>query len=80
MKVTIFVEREYEMDETRILAEPGFVPPSSDASEGEKQEWLRESFYELCGFERDEDHIDGSYVHLVSEYAHSDFEWPAEPS
>ena len=52
------VEREYEMDEAKVLAE--FGPPEKHGQT--KEEFLRESFYELCGFERDQDHIDGSYV------------------
>ena len=76
MRVTVVVERVYEMDEARILSEPGFAPPSQDASEDEKHRWLRESFYELCGEDRDEDHVDGKYVWLVREDGEHDFEWP----
>ena len=78
MKVRITVEREFEMDEARVLAEPGFEPPLFDASDDVKRDWLRESFYELCGFERDQDHIDGSYVKETNEFVHADFEWPKD--
>lgn len=77
MIVRITVEREYEMDEHRVLTEPGFEPPPLGVSEDTEQAWLRESFYELCGFERDQDHIDGSYVRLLNEHVDADFEWPS---
>jgi hypothetical protein len=74
------VTREFEMDEARCLADPGFAPPAESASAAEKQVWLEETFYELCGFERDEDHIDGSYVQrkvgIGWGYIETEFEWP----
>lgn len=76
MRVVVTVTREYEMDEARILAERSFEPPPSDATQDEKKAWLRESFYELCGFDRDKDHLDGSYVSLVRDDGEADFEWP----
>lgn len=80
MRVTITVRREYEMDERRVLAEAGFEPPGPEAAPAELRAWLRESFYELCGFDRDEDHVDGTYVHLtndgVRESTEAIFDWP----
>lgn len=76
MKITVTVTREFEMDEQRILTEPGFDPPASSATEAEKRKWLEESFWELCGFQRDEDHVDGSYVHNTDDRGDSEFEWP----
>lgn len=68
MRVTISVARTFEMDEAKVLADFAPVP------EGQTREaFLRESFYELCGFERDEDHIDGSFVRLVDEASDADF-------
>lgn len=75
MRVTITVEREYEMDEAKVIAEFGSVM----AETGQPLDaFLRESFFELCGFERDVDHIDGSYVRLLDEYDESHFEAVAE--
>lgn len=76
MKVEVSVTRTYEMNEARVLAEPGFDPPPPDADEDDKREWLIESFYELCGFGRDQDHVDGKFVWLISEDGDSDFRWP----
>lgn len=78
MKVTVTVTRVYEMDEQRVLSEPGFAPPAPDASEDEKRRWLRESFYELCGFDRDQDHVDGKYVWGVDEDSDTEFAWPRQ--
>ena len=76
MRVRVTIEREYEMDEARVLAEQSFEPPPSDADRLEVRTWLRETFWELCG-ERDRDHIDGSYVWLINEDGDTDFYWPA---
>lgn len=76
MKVAVTVTRTFEMDEQRILTEPGFDPPASDAPVEEKRRWLIESFWELCGFERDQDHLDGSYVHNIGDEGEDEFEWP----
>lgn len=80
MRVEITVTRVYEMDENRILGDRDFEPPPADATLHEKREWLRESFYELCGFERDQDHLDGSYVKLAhnGETADAWFLWSPE--
>lgn len=74
VKVTMTVERIYEMDAERVLSESGFDPPTTDATPQERNRWLRETFYELCGFERDEDHVDGSYVKLVNEATDTEFD------
>lgn len=74
MKVTVTVTRVYEMDATKVLSEPTFAPPAADVPNFEKERWLRESFYELCGFDRDEDHVDGTYVKLVDESSETEFE------
>lgn len=76
VRVRVTVEREFVMDARKVLAEPGFEPPPADAAPEEKRRWLKESFFELCGFSRDEDHLDGSYVLNTNEYDDSDFEWP----
>lgn len=76
MKIAVTITREYEMDETKILGTEDFDPPPSNATIEEKRHWLMESFWELCGFERDVDHLDGTYVHLTDEIAATDFEWP----
>jgi hypothetical protein len=76
VKVEITVTRVYDMDEQRVLSEPSFDPPASDAPLQEKRRWLVDSFYELCGWQRDQDHVDGSYVGLSDEYDSVDFEWP----
>lgn len=76
MKVVVNVTREFEMDEQRVLNEPGFDPPAADASIDEKRRWLRESFWELCGWDRDADHVDGTFVQNVDEDADADFFWP----
>lgn len=39
---------------------------------------LRETFWELCGYERDQDHIDGTYVWVDGETLIA--EWPPELS
>src|SRR5690242_1196301 len=75
VKVVVTVTREYEMDEARILDRWDFDPPPHDAPNAEKREWLIESFWELCGFERDQDHLDGTYVHLDAESSDTDYEW-----
>ena len=80
MKVEVTVTRTYEMDVERILAEPEFAPPAADTPDDEKRAWLRETFYELCGFERDEDHVDGTYVQLVDEFSDHDFWFPRAAS
>lgn len=80
MRVVMTVSREFEMDEQRCLAEASFDPPAPDATVDEKQEWLEETFYELCGFERDEDHVDGSYVQrklgIGWGNVETEFDWP----
>lgn len=76
MKIRVLIEREYEMDEARVLAERDFEPPPDDATPHEKRKWLRESFYELCGPSRDADHLDGSYVRLTDEIGDTEFDWP----
>jgi len=63
VRVVIEIEREYEMDAARILAE--FGPPEKFGQDEESFLW--ESFNELCGWGRDQDHIDGTYVRLVDE-------------
>lgn len=80
MKVEITVTRVFEMDEKRILSESEFKPPDPSASMEEKQRWLVESFWELCGFDRDHDHLDGNYVWLDGEHGETDFDWPEELS
>lgn len=76
MLVRMTVERVFEMDEEKVLNEPEFRPPPADATPAEKRRWLQESFFELCGFDRDEDHLDGSYVKNTREDSDTDFEWP----
>lgn len=71
MKVTVTVEREYEMDKAKVIADFGPVPDGIP-----EVTWLRESFYELCGAERDEDHVDGSYVKLIDETVDDEWEAP----
>ena len=68
MRVTIAVAHTYEMDEERVLA-----VFADEIGEQTREAFLRESCYELCGVERDEDHIDGSYVRLVDEASDADF-------
>jgi hypothetical protein len=36
----------------------------------------QESFYELCGFDRDRDHLDGRYVWQEGEEVAAEFDWP----
>lgn len=76
MRVVMTVTREYEMDEARILAEPGFDPPAADAPVEVKQRWLEETFFELCGFQRDEDHFNGTLVVNTVEEGETEFDWP----
>jgi hypothetical protein len=76
MRVVVTVTREYEMDENLLLNQPRFKPPSIDAAPQEKRRWLRESFYELCGFDRDQDHLDGSFVQNTDEIGDTEFDWP----
>lgn len=78
MKVIVTVTREYEMNEERILSNPSFAPPPEDAPDTEKRAWLEESFYELCGFDRDKDHLDGRYVWNTEGYGDTEFVWPEE--
>lgn len=78
MKVIVTVTREYEMDEKRILTEPGFAPPLTSESTTVKRAWLAESFYELCGFQRDQDHVDGTFVRNTDEFGDTEFEWPED--
>lgn len=78
VRVRITVEREFLMDADRILGRSDFDPPGSTAEPDEVQKWLKESFYELCGYDREEDHVDGSYVWLVKEDSDADFDWPEE--
>jgi hypothetical protein len=80
MRITATVERVYEMDVARVLAEPGFDPPPPDTPEEFKQRWLRETFWELCGFDRDVDHVDGKYIWLVQESGDVEFDWPRAPA
>lgn len=75
MRVEVTITRRYEMDAARVLAESSFEPPPPDAPEDEKREWLRESFWELCGFWRDADHLDGRYVWLVDDDSDAYFWW-----
>lgn len=76
VRIRVTVEREFEMDARRCLAERDFDPPSADATNEEKREWLNESFWELCGYDREHDHIDGRYVWSVDADDVADFEWP----
>jgi hypothetical protein len=76
MRVVVTVTREFFMDVRKVLNEPGFNPPAHDAPVHEKQKWLRESFFELCGFDRDQDHLDGTYVQFREEYGDNEFDWP----
>ena len=78
MKVVVTVTREYEMDEKRVLNQRDFDPPPADASNAEKRAWLQESFWELSGFERDQDHLDGKFVWNTDEIGDTEFEWPKE--
>ena len=78
MRIEITVTRVYEMDEARVLSEPGFEPPAPGASAAEKRVWLRETFYELCGWERDDDHLDGSYVKNVDEWTEAEWNWEGD--
>lgn len=75
MRVEVTITRTYEMDEKRVLDQRDFDPPPQDAPDAEKRAWLVESFWELCGFERDQDHVDGKYVWLVDEDDDTDFWW-----
>lgn len=81
MKVRVYIEREFDFDAEKCLAEDLFAPPDADASQDEREAWLRESFYELLSDFRssDQDHIDGSYVSLVDESDHVDFDFGAVP-
>lgn len=76
MKVLVTITREFWMAEERVLAEPGFDPPPSDATPYQRRIWLEESFYELCGIDRGQDHLDGSFVQLRSDAVDVDFDWP----
>jgi hypothetical protein len=78
MRIEITLTRVFEMNEQRVLSESGFEPPPVTATAAEKRSWLHESFYELCGFERDQDHVDGSYVRKVDEYGESEFDWTGD--
>lgn len=81
MKVVVEITREFEVDEAAILAEVTFDPPPADASEEDKRDWLRESFYELLFDFRtsDSDHVSaGQYVRLVDEDSYTDFRWPVK--
>ena len=75
MKVVVTVTREYEFDAARTLTEPSFDPPPQDSDEDAKREWMRESFWELCGWQNDRDHVDGKFVWLLTEDDEYDFEW-----
>lgn len=80
MKVTMTVTRTFEMDSHRVLIEPTFDPPPTNTPPNKLRRWLQESFYELNGWDRDHDHVDGSYVRLVSETGETEWEWPDEIS
>lgn len=76
MKVTLTVTRTYQMAEVSVLTEPGFKPPAPQTPIEDVRKWLQESFFELCGLERDEDHVNGSFVRLVEETVESEWDWP----
>ena len=77
MEVIVSSYQRYKMDEKKILSEQSFNPPPENATLEEKKAYLRESFYEL-GCDRTQDHVDGTYVWLVSEDGEADFEWPKD--
>jgi hypothetical protein len=61
---TIYVDwrMTYEMDVVKVKADFKDEIASDMACGLTEEQALQESFYELCGPERDQDHIDGSYV------------------
>lgn len=76
MKVAVTVTRTFEIDDVRVLTEPRFDPPAPQTPIEGVRKWLQESFHELCGFGRDEDHVDGSYVRLTEETSEVEWYWP----
>jgi hypothetical protein len=76
VRVIVTIEREFEMDEARILGRSDFAPPPADADADTKRDYLRESFFELCGVDRELDHVDGSYVYLAHDSVDVHFAWP----
>lgn len=76
MKVTLTITRTFEIDDVRVLTEPSFTPPPPQTAIDDVRRYLQESFYELCGVDRYDDHVDGSYVRRVSEDVEAEWYWP----
>lgn len=76
VRVRVTYEREFAMDARKVLGDRSFDPPPEDAPAEDKRRWLIESFWELCGSDREQDHLDGSYVVLRDEHDEADYEWP----
>jgi hypothetical protein len=67
----ITVERTYKVNLSKIRRDFA-TELTEDMQSREEYHVLRETVCELCGFDRDEDHIDGSYVWLSDESADYD--------
>lgn len=73
VEITVTVERTYSMNLSKIRRDFGTEIAEDIAAHGRSEyHVLRETFGELCGFDRDEDHIDGTYVWLEDEDADYD--------
>ena len=77
MKIRVTYEREYEMNVERIKRDFASEISEDMANDPGRSEEsvLVETFHELCGFDRDQDHIDGKYVWLCD--THFDMDWNA---
>lgn len=74
LRVEMTVTRSYDFDWAKVKRDMPEVVEADLALGRTEEQSMHETFYELCGFDRDEDHIDGSYVKLVEETGET--EWP----
>ena len=78
LRVRITREREYEIDLDRLYEVFG-AEIATDVDSGlhpDEHSSIRESFFELCGWDNDEDHTREGIVALSGEYSDTDWEWP----
>lgn len=82
MSELVFVEieqtRRFAVDIARIRETFGAEIAEDVARGRTERDSLRETFWELCGYDRDCDHIDGKYIWVTDENVTA--EWPQELS
>lgn len=73
LELEVAQTRRYAVDLERIERDFAVELAEDIAGGRTKAQSLRETFFELCGLDRDCDHIDGKYIWLIDDDAYIDW-------